>query len=105
MFSLFKSFDTTYTACSVEFLPQGAPLVACGTYQLFEADAASNTAQRKVGRLLLFDVDSEPWSPLQTIETAAILDMKWFVIRDIFLFGCFCFCRICLLHLVIDFEF
>lgn len=87
--NLCSTFDTTFTADSCEFLPstEFGSILAVGTYQLVLVDgdgaassssSSSSPSQRKVGRLFLFDADVVPLHPLQTIDTAAILDMKWF---------------------------
>lgn len=65
----FKSFDTINSACSVEFA-QSQPIIAIGTYQVTqESDSYSRS-----GSIILID---EELNLLQTLETAAILDMKW----------------------------
>lgn len=74
------SVDTVYSADSTEFCPfsEQADILACGTYQLTEEQ--QNDARVRKGRLYIYKVDpygSKPLERLQTIETPAILDMKW----------------------------
>ncbi|KAI7888079.1 WD40-repeat-containing domain protein [Mucor mucedo] len=70
------SFDTGYSADSTEFCPfkDHAQYLAVGTYQLTDEQEA-NVRIRK-GKTYLFDV-TQPLIPQQTIETPAVLDMKW----------------------------
>ncbi|SAM08806.1 hypothetical protein [Absidia glauca] len=76
------SFDTGYSADSTEFCPfQGhQKYLACGTYQLTD-ETNDQAARVRKGKLYLFNVDTlEDGAPLiqaQTIDTPAILDMKW----------------------------
>lgn len=76
---MISSFDTVFTADCCEFLPDDrfGVIFVCGTYQLVVDEATA--AQRKIGRMYLFDAsnDNELKKPLQTIDTVAILDIKW----------------------------
>ncbi|XP_017054625.1 diphthine methyltransferase [Drosophila ficusphila] len=86
MFTTLHSEDTEYSADSVEWLHQDDPAAgffACGTYQLVQedpecAEKASPKRPRK-GRVYLyhFETTNSSLERLQSIETAAILDMKW----------------------------
>jgi diphthine methyl ester acylhydrolase len=69
MTKTFKSFDTTNSACSVEFHPS-LPIFVIGTYQVTEN---SDTYSRS-GSIILLDEDLRV---LQSLDTSAILDMKW----------------------------
>lgn len=69
------SVDTVYSADSTEFCPL-ANYLACGTYQLTEEE--SNHGRVRKGRLYLYRVEQDARLELQqTIDTPAILDMKW----------------------------
>ncbi|GBB98557.1 hypothetical protein RclHR1_03260015 [Rhizophagus clarus] len=97
------SFDTEYSADSVEFCPfeQFFQYLACGTYQLSDSDSSKqettqinenkekdefnkvDTPKKRLGRLLLYKVNKNEdghkveLQELQRIDTPAILDMKW----------------------------
>ena len=76
-------FDELLCADSVEFVPciRYAHIVAVGTYELLKEERPP----RKIGQILLFDTTNvEEPILLQTVETDAILDMKWYVL---FVFG------------------
>ncbi|KAI8344251.1 WD40-repeat-containing domain protein [Chlamydoabsidia padenii] len=76
------SFDTGYSADSTEFCPfqDHHQYLACGTYQLTD-EKNDNDARVRKGKLYLFNLNTlEKGTPLlqkQTIDTPAILDMKW----------------------------
>uniref|UniRef100_A0A1Q3FFM3 methylated diphthine methylhydrolase n=1 Tax=Culex tarsalis TaxID=7177 RepID=A0A1Q3FFM3_CULTA len=81
--STLHTFDTVYSADSVEWCPHPPHqhLFVCATYQLAEGEeslTSSGTTTRK-GRILLFSYDPkcDSLALSQTIETAAILDQKW----------------------------
>ncbi|XP_017090580.2 diphthine methyltransferase [Drosophila bipectinata] len=83
-FTTLYSEDTEYSADSVEWCHQDdlhAKYFACGTYQLVEgaeeaAESGGKQRPRK-GRVYLYQFDGGSLERLQSIETAAILDMKW----------------------------
>lgn len=84
--STLDTFDTEYSADSVEFCPcpNYHDYFACGTYQLQqndenEASKESSVPCKRKGRLYLFKVNQQlkKLQHLQSLETAAILDMKW----------------------------
>ncbi|KAI7898824.1 WD40-repeat-containing domain protein [Cokeromyces recurvatus] len=70
------SFDTVYSADSVEFCPfnDHAQYLAVGTYQL--TDEQQDKVRIRKGKTYIFDV-TKPLVPKQVIETPAVLDMKW----------------------------
>jgi hypothetical protein len=73
---MIASFGTDLTADCCEFAPTtDQQLFVCGTYQL-QSDGV------KRGRIYLFDaadaISSCKLLPLQSIDTAAILDVKWY---------------------------
>ncbi|XP_068159758.1 diphthine methyltransferase [Drosophila tropicalis] len=81
-FRTLHSVDTEYSADSVEWCP-GLDYFVCGTYQLVQAEEVSDedeATKRRKGRIYLYKfsaiADCE-LEKLQTLETAAILDMKW----------------------------
>ncbi|XP_060663087.1 diphthine methyltransferase [Drosophila nasuta] len=82
-FTTLHSVDTEYSADTVEWCTtqdeQHAEYFACGTYQLIEAEAESQTQRSRKGRIYLFAFDRQcgELNKLQSTETAAILDMKW----------------------------
>ncbi|XP_043282529.1 diphthine methyltransferase [Venturia canescens] len=86
MFTTLDSFDTEYSADSVEWCPAEGfkDLFVCGTYQLVpgEEDNSSGSKSQKIqtrlGKIYLFRVILDGKLQLeQTLETAAVLDMKW----------------------------
>lgn len=82
------SFDTEYSADSVEWCPH-APcknVFVCGNYQLAasEGEGTGGGVQKgkRLGRILLFSIAAEYDLKLhQTIDTAAVLDLKWCHVR------------------------
>jgi len=76
-------FDTEYCADSVEFSPFEAELAVVSTYQLDSAEDSQGHRLRK-GRVYLMEVEKTHGATehtvkeIQRIETAAILDSKWF---------------------------
>lgn len=84
MFTTLDTFDTKYSADSVEWCPAEGfnDLFVCGTYQLVPGEESGSSETRNVqtrlGRIFLFRVIQEGALSLeQTLETAAVLDMKW----------------------------
>ncbi|XP_034490011.1 diphthine methyltransferase [Drosophila innubila] len=82
------SEDTEYSADSVEWCTSDETYdgyFACGTYQLVESESESEEAEApkanrpRKGRVYLyaFDRHNGDLERLQSVETAAILDMKW----------------------------
>ncbi|KAL7744156.1 hypothetical protein ACLKA6_009134 [Drosophila palustris] len=88
-FTTLHTEDTEYSADSVEWCAQDDAhdgYFACGTYQLVEseeAEAAGDDAAKvnrpRKGRVYLYAFDrlNGGLDKLQSVETAAILDMKW----------------------------
>ncbi|KAH8397482.1 hypothetical protein KR222_007734 [Zaprionus bogoriensis] len=89
-FTTLHSVDTEYSADSVEWCTEDEThngYFACGTYQLVQSEQAdvdaggdtSNSNRARKGRIYLFAFDSRSagLDRLQSVETAAILDMKW----------------------------
>ncbi|EIW68888.1 hypothetical protein TREMEDRAFT_31124, partial [Tremella mesenterica DSM 1558] len=94
-----SSFDTVYSADSVEFCPQVGyqDILVCGTYQVLEQmngevmqndqrevdgdESYQNEMEKRqterIGRVYLFRVVDERLVEIQRIETSAVLDMKW----------------------------
>ena len=85
-----KTFEcnTQYCADSVEWCPiEGFKhMMACGTYELktncgnnVEDGSTSNLSSKRLGKLYLFrlSVETGLLKEVQTLEIAAILDMKW----------------------------
>lgn len=76
-FKLLQTMNTKYCADTVEWCPL-VPLnkfFACGTYELKNESEKST----RIGQLHLFSVDEQLQLNLHsTIDTTAILDMKWF---------------------------
>lgn len=59
-----STVDTEFSACSVELAPFDASLLVCGTYQIVKDETATiideaSPPTKRLGRLLLFDVDEE----------------------------------------------
>ncbi|KAH8386527.1 hypothetical protein KR093_001076 [Drosophila rubida] len=79
-FRTLHAVDTEYSADTVEWCSTPDDYVACGTYQLVEDDPTPKAQRSRKGRIYLFTFDRQgdaDLKKLQTIETAAILDMKW----------------------------
>lgn len=68
------TFDTTWPADTVEFLPGHDDLLVVGTYLLREATAT--TPMSRVGEVILIGID-EQLTVLQRFELGAVLDIKW----------------------------
>ncbi|KAH8420053.1 hypothetical protein KR009_005253 [Drosophila setifemur] len=89
-FTTLHSEDTEYSADSVEWCQEDelhSAFFACGTYQLVqqeqeeaqEGQGESSSKRPRKGRVYLyrFDGPNDSLERLQSIETSAILDMKW----------------------------
>ncbi|KXN73190.1 WD40 repeat-like protein [Conidiobolus coronatus NRRL 28638] len=84
---LLKSLDTVYTADSVEYLPESGSItqashnsrgyLVVGTYQLL--DSVNNLPANRVGKILVLKLyDDDPtFEVINTLDTDAILDLKW----------------------------
>ncbi|CAH2037997.1 unnamed protein product, partial [Iphiclides podalirius] len=77
-------WNTGYSADSVEWCPlvPYQDVLVCGTYQLDKKDedqGENNKKQTRLGRIYLFVIDenSKELCPVQTIDTAGVLDQKW----------------------------
>ncbi|XP_039753846.1 diphthine methyltransferase isoform X1 [Pararge aegeria] len=78
-------WETTYSADSVEWCPVEPyrHVLVCGTYQLDKSHQDTKDAdqpkQKRLGRIYLFQLQKITLeiSPIQTIDTAGVLDMKW----------------------------
>lgn len=72
------TFDTEYSADSVEWCNENDRIFVVGTYQLVEKDESNSISSRK-GRIYLFtyNYDNNILSMTQQIDTDAILDQKW----------------------------
>ena len=83
MFNTLDSFDTEYSADSVEWCPANAfqDIFVCGTYQLTKKDEQTSdrsTSSKRLGRIYAFRVaDDGHLMLLQKLEVPAVLDMKW----------------------------
>lgn len=71
------TFDTEYSADSVEWCQREEELFAVGTYQLEEKDENVSANNVRKGRIYLFRYKDEQLTMRQQIETDAILDQKW----------------------------
>ncbi|KAJ8664329.1 hypothetical protein QAD02_005991 [Eretmocerus hayati] len=88
MFNTLQTFDTEYSADSVEWCPtkEFKDIFVCGTYQLTPDDEKNQGSpkdvekRKRVGIIYLFRVidEEEPkLDLLQKLNVAAVLDMKW----------------------------
>uniref|UniRef100_A0A336K1G3 methylated diphthine methylhydrolase n=1 Tax=Culicoides sonorensis TaxID=179676 RepID=A0A336K1G3_CULSO len=86
MISTIHTFDTIYSADSVEWCPYEnyKEFFVCGTYQLEDTSKAAEDSQfnascKRKGRIYLFqfNLENESLTEVFQIETNAILDMKW----------------------------
>lgn len=89
MFHSLETFDTEFSADSVEWCPAENfnDTFVCGTYQLTPDDddegitgCKSTEKKKRVGRIYLFRVvknDKFELKLLQQLDVAAVLDMKW----------------------------
>lgn len=79
MFRTLDTFDTEFSADSVEWCPIDSfrNVFVCGTYQLSKADDDESTSKR-LGRIYLFAVSKHGrLTLLQKLDVPAVLDMKW----------------------------
>lgn len=100
MFTTLDSFDTEFSADSVEWCPveNFQNIFVCGTYQLAQEESASEdnsseenaseentseeTPKKRLGRIYVFKVvDGRKLELVQRLDVAAVLDMKWAHIR------------------------
>ncbi|KAG8691339.1 Diphthine methyltransferase [Ceratobasidium sp. 423] len=83
------SVDTELPADSVEFCPREEfrDVLVCGTYNLVkneesekEAEGVDKKPQERNGKCLVYEFDETLMSlkEIQRIDTAAILDLKWY---------------------------
>ncbi|XP_047995725.1 diphthine methyltransferase isoform X3 [Leguminivora glycinivorella] len=75
-------WNTGYSADSVEWCPVEPyrDVLVCGTYQLEKKDEDQQPKkQTRLGRIYLFQInqDTVELCPVQTVDTAGILDQKW----------------------------
>jgi diphthine methyl ester acylhydrolase len=74
------TFDTEYSADSIEWNPIQNTVFVLGTYQLEEHSECNDSSKNsRKGRIYMFEYhfDTDELNLLQTIETDAILDQKW----------------------------
>jgi diphthine methyl ester acylhydrolase len=72
------TFDTEYSADSVEWCQTHKDIFAIGTYELEEKDENVSANNVRKGRIYLFHYsDDNELTKKQQIETDAILDQKW----------------------------
>lgn len=92
------SYDTEYSADSIEWCPHvpWQNFFVCGNYQLAALDdndvkggnfnktnlllnhfISDENKSKRLGRILLFAISSDGLNLYQTINTAAVLDLKW----------------------------
>lgn len=71
------TFDTVYSADSVEWCPASENHFVVGTYQLEEKDQTTSSNNIRKGRIYLFHHENDSMNVCQQIETDAILDQKW----------------------------
>jgi diphthamide biosynthesis protein 7 len=92
MFQTLDTFDTTFSADSVEWCTAKGfeDIFVCGTYQLLSQENEKLTVgsklerNKRTGRIYLFQVISNQkllLKLLQELDTSAILDMKWAQIK------------------------
>ena len=73
------SWDTTFSADSVEWCPSDGfeNFLALGTYEVQKSENSEVfSASQRHGRITLHHVD-QTLTTLQTLDVAAVLDMKW----------------------------
>ncbi|XP_008545062.1 diphthine methyltransferase [Microplitis demolitor] len=89
MFKTLETFDTEFSADSVEWCPIKGfkDLFVCGTYQLFpeessDSSVTKSSGQKRLGRIFLFKIRAPgKLKLLQQLEVPAVLDMKWAHVR------------------------
>ena len=69
------SWDTKLSADSAEWYEN---ILAIGTYQVDKSDQDKFTDKQRHGSILLFKSFEDSFELIKTIETGAILDMKWY---------------------------
>lgn len=81
VFRTLDTFDTEYSADSVEWCPAEGfkDIFVCGTYQLEKNEESSaETKSKRFGRIYLFRVTKNgQLKLLNQLEVPAVLDMKW----------------------------
>lgn len=83
MFNTLDSFDTEFSADSVEWCPVNSfkNIFVCGTYQLMKEDEQTSDkskCSKRLGRIYMFRViDNGRLVLLQKLDVPAVLDMKW----------------------------
>ena len=90
MFETIDSFDTEFSADSVEWCPTSdfQDVFVCGTYQLTAQDGesgginADGEEKKRVGRIYMFQVSKRDGNKVrmelrQRLDVPAVLDMKW----------------------------
>lgn len=85
MFHTIESFDTSFSADSVEWCPSEnyEDIFVCGTYQLTNDESIGSSkgeVKKRVGRIYLFKVvknEKLQLKLLQQVDVPAVLDMKW----------------------------
>ncbi|XP_031829648.2 diphthine methyltransferase [Nomia melanderi] len=82
MFHTLETFDTEFSADSIEWCPSNShkTIFVCGTYQLMkDEESPVNTSQsRRLGQIYMFKINENGClTLLQKLEVPAVLDMKW----------------------------
>ncbi|KAK0079458.1 hypothetical protein PV325_001246 [Microctonus aethiopoides] len=80
MFTTLETFDTKFSADSVEWCPIDGfnDLFVCGTYELTKEKEELLQQQKRLGKIFLFRIISPgKLQLLQEINVPAVLDMKW----------------------------
>ncbi|KZC11805.1 PREDICTED: diphthine methyltransferase [Dufourea novaeangliae] len=82
MFHTLDTFDTEFSADSVEWCPSNffKNIFVCGTYQLMKDNETTldTSKSTRLGRIYMFKIiDNGCLALLQRLEVAAVLDMKW----------------------------
>lgn len=84
MFQTLESFDTKFSADSVEWCPfeDSQDIFVCGTYQLTSNEgeglsSRDDVKRKRIGRIYLFQVQDKKLKLLQQLDVPAVLDMKW----------------------------
>ncbi|CAK9834201.1 Diphthine methyltransferase [Anthophora retusa] len=83
MFHTLDTFDTEFSADSVEWCPINSfkNIFVCGTYQLIkdeELTSNSSLSSKRLGRIYMFQVvENGRLKLLQKLDVPAVLDIKW----------------------------
>ncbi|XP_033335696.2 diphthine methyltransferase [Megalopta genalis] len=82
MFHTLDSFDTEFSADSIEWCPSNfhKNVFVCGTYQLIQNEEPVVDVEKstRIGRIYMFKVDHNGrLTLLQDLDVTAVLDMKW----------------------------